>query len=261
MNVTRSTHWQRLAASAAPHGSFDPDDVEDLPAPARRLLRHALPPGTPLASTVVLDMTGEIRLRRWMPFRARQVLAAGVGFLWAPRVGRPPLVFTGADTHVDGRGTLDFRLWGLVPVARESGPDTDRSADGRLAAETVAWLPHALVPAMGATWRAVDDTRATVSVPVGDRSVDVTVSVAPDGRLQTLSLERWGTPDGQPPGAYPFGGDFSDERAFDAVTIASAGRVGWWRGTPQQDDGVFFRYRIIRAQFRASAEPGSTART
>lgn len=256
MDATRSTSWQRLAAPVAPAGIFDPADVEGLPAPAQRLLRRALAPGSRLASTVILDMAGEIRLRRWMPFRARQVLAAGAGFMWAPRVGRPPLVFTGADTHVDGHGTLDFRLWGLVPVARESGPDTDRSAAGRLAAETVAWLPQALVPAMGATWRAIDDTHATVGLPVGERSVEVTVTVADDGRLRALSMHRWGTPDDRPPGAYPFGGDVSDHRTFAGVTIASAGRVGWWWATPRQDDGVFFRYRISRADFRAGADPG-----
>jgi hypothetical protein len=258
MNPTRSAAWRRLTASpSAVAGAFDPADVDGLPAPARRLLRHALRPGVPLASTVVLEMTGELRLRRWLPFRARQVLIAGRGFVWAPRVGRPPMVVTGADTHVDGRGSLTFRLWGLVPVARESGPDTDRSTAGRLAAETVVWLPHALTAAMGATWAAVDDAHATVSVPVGDRTIDVTVTVAPDGRLRAVQLQRWGTPDNAPLGAYPFGGDVDAETTFDGVTIPSAGRVGWWWGTDRQDDGVFFRYRITRADYRAreSSQP------
>ncbi len=253
MDPTRSMTWRRLASPPEPAGAFDPAHVDELPAPASRLLRHALRPGVPLASNVLLDMAGEIRLRRWMPFRARQVIAAGTGFVWAPRVGRRPLVITGADTLIDGRGTLDFRLWGLMPVARESGSDIDRSAAGRLAAETVAWLPQALVPAMGARWTAVDDTRATVTLPVGDQSADVTVTVDPDGRLRELSLQRWGSPDDHPAGAHPFGGDFDDERTYGGVTIASAGRVGWWWGTPRQTDGVFFRYRITAAEFRTSA--------
>jgi hypothetical protein len=206
-----------------------------LPAPAQRLLRHTLRPGVPLASVVMLDMTGEIRLRRWMPFRARQVLAARAGFVWAPRVERPPLAVTGANTDSEGRGSLDFRLWGLVLVARASAPDTDRSTAGRLAAETVVWLPRALTPAMGARWTAVDETRAIVNVPVDDQSVAVTVAVDRDGRPCDLSLQRWGTPDGREPGAYPFGGDIDDERTFAGVTIASSGRVGWWWGTPRQE--------------------------
>lgn len=262
MNPTSSAAWRRLTASTPPAGGvFDPADLDGLPAPARRFLRHALRPGVALASTVVLEMTGEIHLNRWLPFRARQVLTAGTGLVWAPRVGRLPLLVTGADTYVDGRGSLDFRLWGLIPVARESGPDIDRSTAGRLAAETVVWLPQALTPAMGATWTAVDDTHATVSVPAGmSDPIDVTVTVGPDGRLQALALQRWGAPDDAPAGDHPFGGDVDAETTFGGVTIPSAGRVGWWWGTDRQDDGVFFRYRITHADYRAggsSQPPGA----
>lgn len=256
MNPTRSAAWRRLTAASRPAaGVFDPTHVDDLPAPAQRLLRHTLRPGVPLASTVELEMTGELRLNRWLPFRARQVLVADTGFVWAPRVGRLPMVVTGADTHIDGRGSLAFRLWGLVPVARESGPDTDRSTAGRLAAETAVWLPQALTPAMGATWTAIDDTHATVSVAAGDHTIDVTVTVDPDGRLRAVALQRWGAPGDASPGFYPFGGDAEAEATFDGVTIPSGGRVGWWWGTDRQDDGVFFRYRITHADYRARGSP------
>lgn len=251
MDVTKSDAWRRLAAPAPVADVFDPAMTEDLPAPARRLLVHTLRPGVPLASTVVLDMTGEIRLRRWMPFHARQVLAANEGFVWAPRVGRLPLRISGADTLDRGRGKLNFRLWGLVPVARDSGPDTDRSAAGRLAAETVAWLPQALTPAMGAVWSGIDETRAIVAVPAGDWTVNVTVTVDADGRLREMTVRRWGQPDNRPAGLYPFGGAMDGEHTFDGVTIASLGHVGWWWDTPGQDDGVFFRFRVDRASFPA----------
>lgn len=250
MDVTRTSAWQRLARPSRTRRLFDAGDVDGLPAPARRLLLHALRPGVPLATTTLLEMTGQIRLGRWLPFDARQVLAAGRGFVWAPRVGRPPLVIRGADTFVGGHGTLDFRLWGRVPVLRASGPDTDRSARGRLAAETVVWLPQTLAPGMGATWTGIDEARATVAVPVGGRSIDVTVTVDDDGRLREVSVQRWGDPDRDGHGLYPFGGGVHDEITVAGVTIAGAGEVGWWWGTDRQDEHVFFRYRIIRAEFR-----------
>lgn len=256
MNTLRTRQWERLAAPAPPVGSFDPDDVADLPPPAQRLLDHALAPGVALTPTVVLTMVGEIRVRGWMPFRARQVLRAGTGFLWAPRVGRLPLTITGADTRLDGQGTLEFRLWGLLPVARASGADTDQSTAGRLAAETVVWLPQALTPAMGATWTAVDDRRATVHLPIDADRVDVTVTVDDDGRLRDLALQRWGDPDDRPFGEHPFGGDVAREETFDGVTIATDGRVGWWWGTPAQDDGVFFRYHVTTAEFPVASPSG-----
>lgn len=243
--------WRRLTTPGPSAGTFDPADVEHLPDPARRLLRHALRPGVTLAPTVTLDMTGSVRIGRWMPFRARQVLTVGAGFMWAPRVGRGPMVVTGADVYERGRGVLDFRLWGLLPVAHESGPDTDRSAAGRLAAETVVWAPQGLTPAMGATWSAVDDDRAIVHLPVDHRVIDVTVTVDARGRLRALSLQRWGDPDGRGARPHPFGGDVGEYRQFDGVTLASAGRVGWFWGTPRQADEIFFRYRITGARLHA----------
>ena len=117
---------------------------------------------------------------------------AGTGFVWEASVGKRPIRFSGGDTYWRGSGSLDFRLWGTFPVARAAGPDIDRSAAGRLAAETVAWAPQALTPQMGADWRGIDDRHAVVTLPVGEDTADVTVTVDEDGRLRELSMQRWG---------------------------------------------------------------------
>jgi hypothetical protein len=78
--------------------TFDPSTLDALPEPARRFLRAAIPAGAPLATGVVLEMAGEIRLmKRWFPFTARQILRAHVGFVWQPVVGGRLLRFVGAD--------------------------------------------------------------------------------------------------------------------------------------------------------------------
>lgn len=82
---------------------------------------------------------------------------------------------------------MEFRLHGLVPVAQASGPDVARSAAGRLAAETVAWVPQALTPQAGA----VDDEHAVVKSDFAGETVDVEVGVDPDGRVVRLELQRW----------------------------------------------------------------------
>lgn len=243
----RTTAFDELASPMPPTGTFGSDEALDLPAPARRLLASSLIEGAELTSGVVLTMEGEIKLKGWTPFRARQVVRAGTGFVWDATVGRGPLRFVGADTYHHGRGSLDFRLWGLIPVARASGPDVDRSARGRLAAETVAWLPQALTPAAGARWTPVDDERAVVTVPVDDDAFDVTVSVDAEGHLRELSMLRWGDPDGSF-AEHRFGSTVEDVATFDGVTIASAGRVAWHRGSDRRDDGEFFRYRITDAR-------------
>jgi hypothetical protein len=126
-----------------------------------------------------------------MPFTTDQVLQAGVGFVWKPIVGGRVVRFVGADILGPDDARMEFRLQGLIPVAKASGPDTARSAVGRLAAETVAWLPQATTPQAGARWRAVDSERATVTLDVVGGTVDVEVTVDADGRLKGIGLQRW----------------------------------------------------------------------
>lgn len=182
-----------------------------------------------------------------MPFRAEQILRAGAGFVWRPVVGGRVMRFVGADElGPDGAG-MEFRFQGIVPVARASGPDTARSAAGRLAAETVAWLPQALTPQVGARWSPLDDRRAVVTLEAGSETVDVEVRVDAEGRLESLCLQRWNDA-AKPPAFEPFGGRVEGEHLTeDGVRIAGSGSVGWGWGTAEAVRGVFFRYSVIAA--------------
>ena len=238
--------WRELIHDGDPAPTpFDPATLADLPQPAARWLARVVPAGAPLRQVVELEMVGRIRLgSRWMPFTARQVLRAGVGFVWRPVVGGRLLRFTGADLLGPDGARMEFRFHGLIPVATGSGPDVARSAAGRLAAETVAWLPTAVVPQAGATWSPVDHERAVVAVPTPSGPVDVTVAIDDDGRLASLTLERW-KDSAEPPSLQPFGGDMADQVSTgDGVRIAGAGTVGWDHGTPAWDEGRFFEFEV-----------------
>jgi hypothetical protein len=248
-----SATWRSLEAVAGEPGAaapcFDPATLTDLPGPARRLLGAALPPDTPLVRAVELEMRGRIRLGRpWFDFRARQLLVGGVGFVWAPVVGGRIVRFVGADELGPDGARMEFRFHGRIPVVRASGPDTERSAAGRLAAETVAWLPQALTPQAGATWRPLDGDRATVTLAGPSGPIDVDVSVDEDGRITEIGLLRWND-SSSPPAAEPFGGAVTETVEADGVHLAGAGAVGWRHGTPDAADAVFFRYRLTRATF------------
>lgn len=224
---------------------FDHGTLADLPEPAARWLAHAVPDCSPLFSAVEITMSGTIKLgSRWWPFTADQVLRAGVGFVWKPVVGNRLLRFVGADILGPDEAQMEFRFHGLVPVAKASGDDVARSASGRLAAETVAWIPQAATPQAGAVWTPVDDRRAIVTLEAADESVDVQVNIGPDGRLNSVRLDRWNE-DSDPPKFEPFGGVMSRDYTTDAgVRVADCGSVGWGYGTSAWDDGGFFRYKI-----------------
>lgn len=231
---------------------FDANTLGGLPSPAQRYLENALPDGTALSSLVELEMDGTIKLAgRWLQFTAHQVLRGGVGFVWAPVVGGRLIRFVGGDVLGPDEARMEFRLHGRIPVVRAAGAEVRRSAQGRLAAETVAWLPQALTPQAGARWVGVDDRQAIVTIDAAGTDVDVHVSVDDDGRIRRILLQRW-KDSAEPPSSAPFGGAVdSVHTAADGVRIAGTGTVGWDCGTPDQADGEFFRYRITRARFGA----------
>lgn len=246
--VDRDLAWADLAQIEAGPRSSRPVDPGDLPEPARRFLHNAVPSGEVGVTSIVLDMEGEIKLKGWMPFRARQILHPDLGFVWNATVGRPPLQFKGGDCYWRRRGSLEFRLWGLIPVVRAAGSDIDRSAAGRLAAETAVWAPQALQPGAGVTWTAIDEHRATVTRTVGNEPITVTLAIDPGGQIDEVVMQRWGDPDSSEFGLHPFGASITDTGRFAGVTIATAGTVGWHFGTDRQSDGEFFRFRITDAQ-------------
>ena len=56
-------------------GRFDPVELEDCPAPVRRYLLHSIRSGTDRYRSIRVEMTGQIKLGRWLPFRAQEVLS------------------------------------------------------------------------------------------------------------------------------------------------------------------------------------------
>jgi hypothetical protein len=106
--------WLRLAAAAAATEKFDPTMTAELPAAVQRWLSHAILPGTPLWRSVELAMHGQIKLGRWRPFTARQVLAPPDGYIWAATARVAGLPVTGYD-RVNRWGNPDGAPFGRFP--------------------------------------------------------------------------------------------------------------------------------------------------
>jgi hypothetical protein len=231
----------RLAAPPAPD-TFTDAELEGVPEPARRYLRASITLGTPLARSARFRMRGSIRVGgRWLPFRAREVLAPHLGFVWAARAAG---FIVGSDRCADGRGAMDWRILGLVRVAHADGPDVSRSAAGRAGGEAV-WVPTALLPRFGVTWTAADPHHVSATYRVGDIDIDLRCVLDDTGRLRSVVLERWGDPDNAGTWAYhPFGFEVSGYTTFGGVSIPSAGRAGWFCGTDRWSEGEFFRSEI-----------------
>lgn len=232
---------ERQLVRAAEPGAFGGEDLDGLPGPVRRYLAKAIAPGAPLAVSARLSMRGQIKVGRWLRFRARQVLSPHDGFVWRARAAG---VISGSDRYADGAGVLDWKLAGLVTVMHAEGPDVSRSAAGRAGAEAL-WVPTALLPRFGVVWSAEREDRLTARYQVGETPLEVHYHLDDDDRITSLVFDRWGDPDNTGTwGWHPFGGEVTGHRSFESVTVPSEGRLGWFFGTDRWPAGEFFRYRI-----------------
>jgi hypothetical protein len=253
--------WRRLAALQPSNPMrFDPAMVADLPEPARRFFEFAIAPGAPLLPIAEIDMGGQFGLGtkeapRYRRMHAQEILAAPHGFLW--RMSLPGWVpVSGSDAGTDSKSWTRFRIFGLVPVVRR-GDDVDhlRSAYGRYVSEAVFWTPAALLPGPGATWLAVDEHTARVTVARGGISQSVDVTVNAEGQPVTVSFMRWS--DANPEKEYrlqPFGGVVSDFRDVQGYRLPFRVEAGNLFGT----DEYFAFFKAQVADIRFSEGVGGT---
>jgi hypothetical protein len=237
-----------------PSGSavFSEADLDGLPDPVRGYLRAAIAPGTALATAARVRMRGQIKLGRWLPFQAEELLAPHHGFYWAARAAG---VIGGFDRYAGGQGEMRWRLLGLVPVMRGDGPDLSRSAAGRVVGEAI-WLPTALLPRFGVDWSATDEHHLTARWRIDDTPAELHLEVDTAGRLRSGVFERWGDPDNTGTyGLHPCGGEVTDYATLGGVSIPSAGCAGWFYGTDRWPQGEFFRYEITSVE--PCTQPGS----
>ena len=158
---------------------------------AERWLAHACPSGAGPASAV-LSMSGQIKLKRWLPFTATQWIDLTRGFVWAARVVRSPLIVKGSDRYVRlGRRDGVAAVGCGAGAMRASGPDVTRSAAWRFFAESLTWLPG---PRTDVRWSAAaPDTIVAEGGGFGAAAQRVTMRLGEDGRLLSLSGPRWAT--------------------------------------------------------------------
>lgn len=119
------------------------EELASLPAIVQTHFRRSLPADAPVVPAARFDMRGRIKVGRWLPFSATEVLAPLRGFVWSVRVLR--VLVRGGDRYLDGEGHMRMALLGVVPVVDASGEDLSRSAAGRCggveipSAGTVGW--------------------------------------------------------------------------------------------------------------------------
>lgn len=238
-----------LASTPASGRTFAASQQSVLPEAARRYLEHAIAPGTPLASAVRLRMHGEIKLKRWYPFSADQVIRWDRGMIWRAAVRMHGLSIRGGDSFLDGEGAMRWKLFGMVPVVNAAGPDITRSAAGRVNIESI-WLPSVLCSDEVA-WTATDATHPHARFTAHGETAEIEYVIDERGGLKSVNMPRWGNPEGAEFHYANCGGMVEEEGSFGGYTIPIRMRVGWHFGTERfASEGEFFRVTIDDASYR-----------
>lgn len=234
-----------MTASATAVERFDPDSLAALDEPVRRYFRHAIAGGSAVPAGVRLSMVGRINVGRWLSFSAEQEFR-GHAFSWRARAGWGPLkVVHVVDSYVDGAGSTDGKLLGLVRFMHAADENTTRAAAARAAAESI-WVPGALLPGPEVSWRAEADDRIVARLTLPPERPEVTLRIAETGAVRSVSVMRWGNAGQKDFGYIPFGGSVHADRRFGDVVLPSDITVGWWFGTPRFKP--FFEATILHAQ-------------
>lgn len=213
-NLEATVHADAEAAGLPVDGAAGPvvtaDDLDGLPAAARRYLRFMGVVGRPRERMVTVHARGRFRMRPrmpWLHYESWQLNTVDpIARVFHMRIDAGPIPLVGADTLLGGRGEMKGRVLGLVPIVESRGPEMDTG-------ELVTWLNDAvlLAPTMllraGVEWDAVDEH--SFGVTICDHGVQVTarVVVGSDGAPRTfetfdryvdvgrgLERARWATP-------------------------------------------------------------------
>ena len=236
---------------SAPRGDrmFEPDDFSQLPEAVQRYFSHSIAPGTRLASAVRLRMHGSIKLKRWRRFKAEQVIVRDRGMIWRARLRMHGMPIQGQDRFVDGEGAMHWQLFGVIPLLRASGLDVTRSAAGRVAAESI-WLPSVFCDER-TWWRANGGDVAQARFAVDGHAAELALTLD-RGWLKSVSLARWGNPDGGAFRDVSFGAYVDQEATFGGYTIPARLRAGWYFDDVDRFDreGKFFEVSIDEAVYR-----------
>lgn len=248
-------HWQaasraldaRLLAARLPPipATYDPRELEGLPAPVQRYFRAVLREGQPIVASAEVAHAGSFGMgagnAKWRSFRSTQrVVTRRPGFVWNATIAMMPgLPVRVHDAYVAGEGLLHAALFGLFTVADMRGsPEIAEGELMRFLAES-AWYPTALLPSQGVRWHAVDDGSADATLTDGDIVLTMRFRFDEAGLIDSVRADaRVRAVDGVSVPT-PWEGRWRDYQWREGMRVPIEGEVAWllpegpkpyWRG-------------------------------
>ena len=208
------------------------------------------------ARTVALTQTGQMRLNlssnRWLAFTARQTISIiSCDFDWQARF-QPLGVLRVVDALEDGKGRLEAKALGFIPVMRAMpGAALTRGELMRYLAE-LSYAPDAMLHNPHLRWRVENADTIHVAAGSGDITANVRLSVGPDGRISSIFAADRPRSAKPPVLPTPWLGGFSEYRQCEGRWIPFSGHVGW---KIDEVEKVYWKGRVTRWSLSQSPFP------
>jgi hypothetical protein len=185
----------RLLTRIEPHERVREADLAALPETARRFFRFVGAVGRPRNWSFRVGFEGTFRMapdKPWVPCSGHQYDSSlGIARVFHMRLQMGILPTMVRDTYVLGRARMLGKVFDLVRVVDETGPDLDRSELATYLNDALVFAPAMLLGPM-TTWSPVDDHAFDVSLTDFGKTVTGRVFVDERGAMRDFSTEdRW----------------------------------------------------------------------
>ncbi|WP_235111840.1 MULTISPECIES: DUF6544 family protein [Acaryochloris] len=190
-------------------------------------------------TTIQIHQTGEMRLSeqgQWLPFSATQDFSIRQpGFVWRATFRLAPFIHIEVvDSYVQGKGRLEGRLLGSVPLLRAAGSSTDKGELMRCLAELI-FFPAAFLNNSALHWHELNEFTVEVK---GEPDVGVHYNFDPNGDLVDITAPNRPRMVAGQAVETPWSCTVSDYRTLSGYDIPTFGQVSW-----QLEDGPFTYWR------------------
>lgn len=230
---------------------YDPEELEDLPAPVQRYFRKVLKAGQNMIAAVHIKQEGTFNNKlgsdAWSPFTATvDVVTQRPGFVWDARISMMGIPVHVHDAYVGGEGILRGRLLGALPVMEMRG--TPEAAEGELyryLAEAPCY-PTALLPSQGVRWEAVDNSSARVTLEDGGTRVTMLFTFGEDDLIESVYAEARGREVSGKIVPTPWKGTWSQYESHGGMLVPTSGEIAW---ILQEGLSPYWRGRIVEYNF------------
>ena len=252
--------FDRYARSAMKHvraglGPDSDNDEEVRPEAIPQIVRDfaqkaGVPESNPPLSVFFYQLC-EMRMNpgdAWMNLRAEQAIGVQkLGFVWYAEQKRSVFVtMRVVDAYVDGRGMLNVRALGSLPIADMDGPGADEAELMRYLAE-LPWAPDAMLHNPDLRWHQLDERCVEVEAGKAGSLAKVRFYFDDAGDIVEMQADARGRAEGMEVVPRPWRGYFSDYREIEGAFAGETGfrriptkaEIGWllddryfayWRG-------------------------------